>query len=126
VLLCSFSCVPYPFALPMPLARILEEAYIASMEREEGRPARFALILQARGDTQELRYGITPFQERRPLTSTEIRGLAPITGPSTFIAVDSSGSEPLIWGTIDNGFGVDPAQRGQVTTARGSFTSRTA
>lgn len=86
------------------LTRILEAAYLASMETEEGRPLKFGLILRASGEEDESEYAIARFGERRPLSTSEIRRLAPATGlSSTFIAVESSDKEPVIWGTVDVG-----------------------
>lgn len=86
------------------LAMILENAYLASMETEEGRPLKFGLILRASTEADEPGHGIARFSERRPLSSNEICRLAPATDfSSTFIAVESTDSGPFIWGTVDVG-----------------------
>ncbi len=90
--------------VPDQLAKILESAYLASMELEEGRPLKFGLILRASTEADEPGYGIARFRERRPLSSSEICRLAPATDfSSTFIAVESTDSVPFIWGTVDVG-----------------------
>jgi hypothetical protein len=89
---------------PEQLAKILEIAYFASMETEEGRPLKFALILRASTEADEPGYGVARFAERRSLSSSEIRRLAPATGLcSTFIAVESNDDKSFIWGTVDMG-----------------------
>lgn len=94
----------HPRPAPEQLAKVLECAYLASMEPEEGRQLKFGLILRASTETDEPGYGIARFRERRPLSSNEIRRLAPATGlSSTFIAVESTDNEPFIWGTVDVG-----------------------
>jgi hypothetical protein len=86
------------------LATILEQAYLASLESEEGRPLRFGLILRGSNEPDEPEYGIARFDERRPLSSNEIRRLAPATGlSSTFIGVECTDRRPFIWGTVDVG-----------------------
>lgn len=90
--------------VPDQLAKILESAYFASMETEEGRPLKFGLILRASTEADEPGYGVARFRERRPLSSSEICRLAPATDfSSTFIAVESTDSVPVIWGTVDVG-----------------------
>jgi len=90
--------------VPDQLAKILESAYLASMEHEEGRTLKFGLILRASTEADEPGYGIARFKERRPLSSSEICRLAPATDfPSTFIAVESTDGVPFIWGTVDMG-----------------------
>jgi hypothetical protein len=94
----------HPRPTPEQLGKILEAAYVASMESEEGRPLKFALMLRPSSEADEPEYGIARFREPRPLSTDEIRRLAPATGPSsTFIAVESTGSGPSIWGTVDVG-----------------------
>lgn len=94
----------HPRPAPELLGKILEAAYVASMESEEGRPLKFALMLRPSSEADEPEYGIARFREPRPLSTTEIRRLAPATGlSSTFIAVESTGIGPCIWGTVDVG-----------------------
>ena len=94
----------FPRPVPDQLARILKAAYLASLETEEGRPLKFGLILRSSAEADEPEYGIARFGERRPLSSSEIRRLAPATGlSSTFIAVESTDNGPFIWGTMDVG-----------------------
>jgi hypothetical protein len=94
----------HPRPNPEQLGKILEAAYVASMESEEGRPLKFALMLRSSSEADEPEYGIARFTEPRPLSTNEIRRLAPATGPSsTFIAVESTASGPSIWGTVDVG-----------------------
>jgi hypothetical protein len=94
----------HPRPAPDRLAQILECAYLASMESEEGRALKFGLILWPRSEADESEFRIARFTERRPLSTSEIRRLAPATGlSSTFIAVESTDSGPFIWGTVDMG-----------------------
>ncbi len=74
------------------------------MDSEEGRPLKFALMLRPSSEADEPEYGIVRFRDPRPSSTNEIRRLAPATGPSsTFTAVESTGSGPSIWGTVDVG-----------------------
>lgn len=89
---------------PDQLASILEAAYLASLETEEGRSLRFGLIWKPTSEADDPDYVFARFGKPRPLSSAEIRRLAPATGlSSTFIAVDSGDSGPHIWGTVDVG-----------------------
>lgn len=90
--------------VPDQLGIILEAAYLASLESEEGRSLQFGLILRGSNEPDEPQYGVARFGERRLLSSNEIRRLAPATGlSSTFIAVEWTDSGPFIWGTVDMG-----------------------
>lgn len=88
---------------PDHLLTVLEAAYLASMETEEGRTLRFGLIfLGDMGD--EFKQQLTRFKEPRALTSHEIRRLAPATNiDSSFIAIETLGGDPLISGIVDVG-----------------------
>lgn len=94
----------HPRPAPDQLAKILESAYLASMESEEGRPLKFGLIMRASTEPDEPGCTVARFREQRPLSSYEIRRLAPATGlSSTFIAVESTDRGLFIWGTMDVG-----------------------
>jgi hypothetical protein len=99
------------------LASIIECAYLASLESEEGRPLKFALILWPSNEGTPPGFGIARFRERRPLNVDEIRRLAPATGlATTFIAVEPTEEEPIIWGTVDAGCAWMPSARAERTS----------
>lgn len=86
------------------LRKVLEIAFSASMETEEGRSLRFGLLLLRHDEIDEKDFRVARFGESRPLSITEIRRLAPATNPSsTFIAVEQADDGPRIWGAVDAG-----------------------
>jgi len=74
-----------PLPSPAPLRHILETAFFASFEREEGRAPRFVLCCAATPsvprDGDEGNVPFLPLNERRPLSVESIRALAPAVSP---------------------------------------------
>jgi Probable sensor domain DACNV len=75
-----------PLPRPRHLQHILETAFFASLEREEGRDLRFVLCctptLEVRSDGFDELVPVVPFQAPRPLSVEAIRSLAPAASPS--------------------------------------------
>jgi Probable sensor domain DACNV len=75
-----------PLPSPDDLRHILETAFFASLEREEGRELRFVLCcspeLVVPRDGQDEPVSVVPLREPRPLTVEAIRALAPAVSPS--------------------------------------------
>ena len=75
-------------ALPSPaqLRHLLETAFFASLEREEGRDLRFVLCCTPDVEVWRDRFGeavpVVPFQPTRPVTIDAIRSLAPAVSPA--------------------------------------------
>lgn len=102
------------------LAKILEVAFLASMETEEGRSMRFGLLLLRNDEIDTKNFGVARFREPRLLSVTEIRRLAPATSLSnTFIAVEQSDDGPRTWGTVDVGSGWALFRRGEESSGIG-------
>lgn len=102
------------------LAQILETAFSASMETEEGRSVRFGLLLLKNDEINEKDFGIARFAESRLLSVAEIRRLAPATNlSSTFIAIEQSDDGPRIWGTVDAGSEWTHFRRGEESSGIG-------
>lgn len=93
-----------PCPVPSELATVLEAAHLASMQTEEGRSLRFGLILRRSDEPIEREFSGVRFDVPRPLSTEELRRLAPATGlTSTFIAIEWAEGRPYIWGTLDVG-----------------------
>ena len=81
----AFRQAAPPLPSPADLRRILETAFFASLEREEGRPLRFVLCCSP--DVGVLRDGFgetvpaVPLEMPRPLNVGSIRALAPAVNP---------------------------------------------
>ena len=89
---------------PRTLLRLLEAAFLASMEMEEGRTVKFALLLRQHDLPDDAEYAFVRFAEHRLLSPSELRRLAPATGLSpVLIAVSEQDGELSIWGLMDAG-----------------------
>jgi hypothetical protein len=75
-----------PLPSPSDLRFILETAFFASFEREEGRDLKFVLCcspsLEVQRDGFDEPVSVVPLADPRPLTVGEIRALAPAVSPS--------------------------------------------
>jgi hypothetical protein len=99
-----FNTCHQPPPAPASLAEVLKVAYVASMQREEGRPLKFGIMLRKSNEPDEPEFCIARFEQPRPLGYREICHLAAATGQSScFLAVELSDSGSSIWGTIDVG-----------------------
>ncbi len=91
------------------LAEALSVCFLASMTTEEGRPARFRLLLAPADSLPEdgvPNRGVLRlrFEESRPLEAEELRRLSPATPfESTLIGAHVEGSELRIWGIAHSG-----------------------
>ncbi len=74
-----------PLPTPAHLRHILETAFLASLEREEGRDLRFVLCcapdINVPRDGQAETVPVVPLQTTRPLTVEALRSLAPAVSP---------------------------------------------
>lgn len=107
--LCSqWSRIPQLNGRPEPpvlgLAGVLEIAYSASMEVDEGRSLKFGLLLMDIEEARSDNYTLLEFDDRRRLSVAEIKRLSSATGlSSTFIGIDFKDGHSAIWGVVDVG-----------------------
>ncbi len=114
---------PPPLPSPADLRRILETAFFASLEREEGRPLRFVLCCSPDVDVVRDGFGETvpfvPLEMPRPLNVGSIRSLAPAVNPSNaallvrFPRSGGSAPEAEIVGLLHVGENVSRARSGR-------------
>lgn len=85
--------------------QLVEVAFIASLEKEEGQPLRFALCLRQRasGMDQASENGVAPFRDPLPLSVASLKKIALAFDPKTcLLAVEptSAAGELTIWGIL--------------------------
>lgn len=112
-----------PLPAPDDLRHILETAFFASFEREEGRDLRFVLCCSPSLDVQRDGFDepvtVVPLDEPRALTVGEIRALAPAVSPSNatilvrFPHHGEGPSRPEIAGILNVGSNLARARSGR-------------
>jgi len=111
-----------PLPGPRHLQHILETAFFASLEREEGRDLRFVLCctpgLEVKRDGFDEVVPVVPFQSSRPLSVDAIRSLAPAASPSNAaILIQCPGADEIepcrITGILNVGSNLARARSGR-------------